>query len=480
MSVLSKFEPAAVLSYFEEMCSIPHGSGNVDKISDYLVQFAKNHNLKYRQDDSKNVIIWKDGTPGYENSDTVIIQGHMDMVAVKTADSEKDLEKEGLDLKIVNDHWLTADKTSLGGDDGIAVAYGLAILASDDIPHPPIELLVTSDEEIGLIGAAALDTSDLKGKTLLNIDSEDEGIFTVSCAGGMTAVGKLPYKKESGSGEIINIRLSGFKGGHSGAEIHLGRLNSNIVLGRLLNQLADTDMRIISVSGGEKDNAISKISEASVLVSNSEEAIALMKKEFGMVCDEYDTVEGLLKAEFTVEKSASAECMTKESTAAVIFILLNIPNGIQRMNPDVEGLVQTSINLGILTTEDNEVVFSSSLRSSVESEKLFLFERFSSIFKIFGGNAEAQGDYPGWAYTPVSRIRDVMVEVYKEQYGEEPKVLGIHAGLECGIFSSKIEGLDCISFGPQMNNIHTTDEELDLNSVARTWELLKETLKRLR
>ena len=204
-----------------------------------------------------------------------------------------------------------------------------------------------------------------------------------------------------------------------------------------------------------------------------------MKKEFDMICDEYDTVEGSLKAEFTVKKSASAECMTKESTAAVIFILLNIPNGIQRMNPDVEGLVQTSINLGILTTGDNEVVFSSSLRSSVESEKMFLFKRYSSIFKIFGGTAEAQGDYPGWAYTPVSRIRDVMVEVYKEQYGSDPQVSGIHAGLECGIFSSKIEGLDCISFGPQMNNIHTTDEELDLYSVERTWELLKETLKRL-
>ena len=482
MSVLSDYQPKEVFRFFEEICSIPHGSGNTKQISDYLVKFAIDRNLKYRQDDRNNVIIWKEASYGYEDSDPLIIQGHMDMVTVKVDGLSKDMDSQGLDLEIVDGDWISGIGTSLGGDDGIALAYALAIMDSDSIAHPPIEAVFTVDEEIGMLGATAIDVSDLKGRLFLNIDSEDEGIFTVSCAGGMTAIGHLPYQTEKMDGSLITMSLSGFKGGHSGVEIDKGRLNANLTLGRVLNAIHHPDFRLVSVNGGEKDNAIADYAQAVFMIPEiqAESSKAAMKAVFDQVITEYSTVEDGLKISFAEEAKAGIDVMTAEDTKRVIAALVNYPNGITRMNPDMKDMVQTSLNLGILRTLDSEVSFSSSLRSSSETEKHDLFERIASLMNILGGSVTSTGDYPGWEYLSESKLRDVMIRVYREQYGEDPLVVGIHAGLECGIFASKLPGLDAISIGPQMHDIHTSNELLGISSTERTWQLILKTLEQLK
>ena len=468
--------------FFEKIASIPHGSGNVEAISNYLVEFAKERKLKYRQDEKLNVIIWKDGTAGYEEAESVILQGHMDMVAVKTADCDKDMEKDGLDLQVEGD-FLSAKGTSLGGDDGIAVAYALAVLDSDDIAHPPIEAVFTVDEEIGLLGATFLDASDLKGKKLLNMDSEDEGVFTVSCAGGATVECVLPFKTEPINAQIIEIKIDGFTGGHSGVEIDKGRANTNCVLGRiLLNIFQNVGMRIMAVNGGEKDNAIAKISEAAIAVlpETVEKTKEIIETTFAEVKEEYKTTDPNAKIQLNVMEEGFTEALSGPATLSTIIALVNMPNGIQRMNPDMPEMVQTSLNLGILRTNEHAVSLSYAVRSSKESEKKFLIEKLRSLTEIFGGEVKVSGEYPGWEYKADSTLQDVAVKAYESLYGKEPIVEGIHAGLECGLFADKIEDLDAISFGPTMKNVHTTEEVLSISSTERTWELLVKILEMLK
>ncbi|MDO4169077.1 MAG: aminoacyl-histidine dipeptidase [Lachnospiraceae bacterium] len=482
MGVLSNLEPNNVFKFFEDICSIPHGSTNVKQISDYLVRFAKERNLKCRQDEKYNVIIWKDGSKGYENSPAVILQGHMDMVAVKVDGCDKDMAKEGLDLEI-NGDLISAKDTSLGGDNGIAVAYALAILDSDEIAHPPIEAIFTVDEEIGMLGADFIDVSDLKGRIFLNMDSEDEGIFTVSCAGGASAICSIPYGKVEMSTAQMKIRLDGFLGGHSGVEIDKGRLNANKALGRVLLALSNKiDIQLVTLSGGEKDNAIAKFSEAVVAVPEDllPQAKDAVEQTFAKIQEEYKAVEPSLKLSTDTMETKSIICMAKTSTKAVIMALVTMPNGIQRMNPEMEGMVQTSLNLGIMKTEEEYVVLSFAVRSSSQTEKEYLIDKLCALTGIFGGTVQVVGNYPGWEYKADSKLRTVMVEAYKEQSGEEAVIEGIHAGLECGIFASKLPGLDAISFGPQMRDVHTTNEVLSISSTKRTWELLLKTLAKLK
>lgn len=482
MSVLDGKKPEKVFQFFEEIAGIPHGSGNVEQISNYLVNFAKERNLRYRQDEKLNVIIWKDGTEGYETSEPVILQGHMDMVAVKTADCDKDMEKEGLDLQVDGDT-LSAKNTSLGGDDGIAVAYALAVLDSDDIAHPPVEAVFTVDEEIGLLGANYLDVSDLKGKKLLNMDSEDEGVFTVSCAGGATVECVLPFKIEPINAQIIEIKIDGFTGGHSGVEINRGRANANCVLGRiLLNVFQNVGMRIMAVNGGEKDNAIAKISEAAIAVNPEtvEKTKEIIQNTFAEVKEEYQVTDPEVKIQLNVMEEGLSEALSGPATLSTVIALVNMPNGIQRMNPDMPEMVQTSLNLGILRTNENAVTLSYAVRSSKESEKNFLIEKLRSLTEIFGGEVKVSGAYPGWEYKADSTLRDVAVKAYESLYNKEPVVEGIHAGLECGLFADKIEGLDAISFGPSMKHVHTTNETLSISSTERTWDLLVKILEMLK
>lgn len=488
MSILSNTEPVCVFNYFEQICRIPHGSGNTKAISDYCVSFAKQHNLKYFQDEHNNIIIWKAGTPGYENSAPVIIQGHMDMVCEKDSTCNIDFENEGLKLQLENGI-LSAKGTTLGGDDGIAIAYALAILASNDIPHPPLEAVFTVDEEIGMLGATALDCSQLKSRIMLNIDSEEEGYLLVSCAGGATVTAHLPVNKTTCSGIPFTIKINGLKGGHSGVEIDKGRANSNVIMGRTLFYLSKKfTFNILSVSGGLKDNAIPRETTAELIFKygTDTEAVTDYLKELNSIyTNEYQSTDSNINIEISSclpssHSSIEYEVFDDITTNKTITALFCLPNGIQRMSHDIEGLVQTSLNLGILKTTDTEVLCSYSVRSSIGTEKEELMKRITCLVEALGGSMTYTGEYPAWEYRKESPLRDLMTEIFEEQYGRKPVIQALHAGVECGIFSDKLSGIDCVSYGPDMENIHTPKESMNVESVLRTWNYTLEILKRLK
>ncbi len=483
MNILRDVEPKNVLNYFEQICSLPHGSGNTRLISNYCVGFAKSEKLEYIRDDMGNVIIFKPGTKGYETSAPVILQGHIDMVCEKDDDAAIDMATEGLRLKLEGDT-LTADKTTLGADDGIAVAFMLAVLASDTIVHPPIEAVFTVDEEVGMLGASFIDVSMLKGRTMLNIDTEEEGVFQVSCAGGVTADCRIPYKMHNSYGYDVIITLEGLTGGHSGIEIHKGRADSNRLMGRLLYELkSQYGFNIIDINGGLKDNAIPVKTSAHLLfdedtaLTELEETVNKTVEKFG---SEYSLTDpGLNVVVEYIFSPVVTDAMNGEDTNKMITALYCLPGGVQRMSPRINDLVQTSLNMGILKTCEEYVSFSFCVRSSVESEKRELLKRMECLIKTLGGYMMLSGDYPAWEYCEESKLRKIMEKVYEQQYDGKPQVCAVHAGVECGIFADKLPGLDCVSFGPNLYNIHTTRESMDIASVRRTWEFFKEVLKRL-
>lgn len=480
MGVLSNLEPNSVFKFFEEICSIPHGSGNVDKISDYLVKFAKDRSLEYYQDELKNVIIMKEAAKGYEQEKPVIIQGHMDMVAVKTPDSGIDLEKDGLSLGIDGDY-IYAEHTSLGGDDGIAVAYALALLDSDSLQHPRLEVILTVDEEVGLDGAKGIDLSMLKGKQLINIDSEEEGFLLTSCAGGCSLKCGIPFVREKREGVLYEISMTGLLGGHSGIEIHKERGNANCLMGRLLYQAAKAvPVSLISLEGGEKDNAIPKAAKAAVLISESDAANfeAAVQKFEGAMQHELAVKDPGAKVKLEKKGAAVDNCLTKEAFDRITTYLIAFPNGVQAMSASIQGLVETSVNLGVMKLEENEFKTAGAVRSSVQTSKDYLIDRITGLCAMAGGAYSQEGDYPAWEYKLESPLRDKMLSVYKDMYGKDMIPQAIHAGLECGLLSGKIEGLDCVSIGPDMFHVHTTDEKLSISSTKRVWEYLVEVLKR--
>lgn len=480
MSVLSGLEPKEVFKFFEEICAIPHGSGNTKKISDYCVDFAKERGLRYIQDGSNNVIIFKNGTVGYENSAPVMIQGHLDMVCEKEPDCTIDFENDGLTLRLENGI-ISADGTTLGGDDGIAVAIALAILASDDIPHPPLEVVLTTDEEIGMLGAADLDCSPLKSRIMLNLDSEEEGILLVSCAGGVTATCRLPISRAEVSGTAVTLKIGGLTGGHSGVEIDKGRANANFLLGRALNELSKSvSYELISVAGGLKDNAIPREAAAKLVTHDADAVKAFVSKYNDIFASEYRISDPELSLTVSIGEEGSFTAVDRDSEKRMISALVNMPCGVQRMSLDIPGLVQTSLNMGILDTTEDEMVMSFAVRSSVGTEKDELVSRLTNLTEMLGGTVHLMGDYPAWEYKQDSKLRDLMTEIFEEQYGKKPDVQAIHAGLECGLFAGKLPGLDCVSMGPDMKYIHTPDECMDVSSVKRTWEYILEVLKRLK
>lgn len=479
MPVLSQLEPKIVFDYFEKLCAIPHGSFHTKQISDYLVSFAAAHGLKYRQDEIGNVIIWKAATAGYENAPAVMIQGHMDMVAEKDAACTKDMEREGLDLFIDGD-LIGAEGTTLGGDDGIAVAMGLAILDSDDIPHGPLECVFTVDEEVGMLGARALDTSDLKAGYLLNIDSEEEKVLMVSCAGACRAVCSFDAERETFSGEICKVTVTGLIGGHSGEEIQKGRGNSNILMGRVLYEMSKaTELRLVRIDGGAKDNAIPRETVAVVSAKNSTALEAVAERLTAELQTEYRAADGDICVSVCADNTALLP-LTKSCTQSVITLAHCAPNGVQEMSADVAGLVQTSLNLGRLYTQNDGVFFSFMVRSSVNSQKDAVASRLEALTAALGGKTEIASSYSAWQYRADSPLRDKMIEVFRKQYGEEPRIEALHAGLECGILSGKMPELDCISLGPDLTDIHTPRERLHIASTLRTWKLILATLKELR
>ena len=479
MGVLSGLEPKSVFEFFEELCAIPHGSHNTKAISDYLVSFAEKRGLKYRQDEFNNVIIWKDAVKGYEDVPVVMLQGHMDMVCEKEKDCGKNMETEGLDIFVDGD-LVGAHGTTLGGDDCIAVAMAMAILDSDDIEHGPLECVFTVDEEVGMTGAMALDTSDLHAKYLLNLDSEEEKVFTVSCAGSSRVICSFNTERKSFEGDAYALKVSGLAGGHSGEEINKGRANSNIVMGRALFELSKScDMRLVKVSGGAKENAIPRESEA-VIVLNDEAAAKKTVEELDTVLkNEYRATDSTIEVSLTKTQN-DAEPMTKESTQKIICFLFSVPNGVQNMSAEVPGLVQTSTNLGVLSSEENSVKATFMVRSSVNSQRDEVNEKISALAEVLGGAVEIPVSSSAWEYMENSKLREYMIECFRNMYGEEPVVAALHAGLECGVFSGKILGLDCISFGPDLTDIHTPRERLHIASLQRVWQLTLDVLKTIR
>ena len=471
MKILQGIAPQRVLHYFEEICSIPHGSGDTDRISEYCVRIATDLGLEVRKDGLNNVIVKKPGSPGYENHPPVILQGHLDMVCEKDPDSPVDFTKDGLDLFVDGD-WIGARGTTLGGDDGIAVAMTLAVLEDGTLPHPPIEAVFTTDEETGMYGAEGIDVSDLKGKMLLNIDSECEGILTVSCAGGARAEIKIPLKTEANALPCKKILFKGLQGGHSGVEIDKGRINADVLMGSFLTKLPE-DARIVSVFGGTKDNAIPAAAECIVALT---EDLTDLAREFAEK-NRPETDPGLM-VEIT-DAPAENLCYDGESSRRIAEFLTTVPNGIQAMSKNIEGLVQTSLNLGQLNCSERELTATFSVRSSVGAEKKELLKKLEKTALAFGGTFDSRGDYPAWEYKEDSRLRETMIAVYTEKYGKAPVVEAIHAGLECGFFCDKIPGLDAVSFGPDMRDIHTPRERLSISSVARTYDYLCHILKEL-
>ena len=480
MGKLSTLQPSSVFSYFERLCSVPHGSGNTKQISDLCVSMAKELGLKYRQEPCNNVIIWKDGSAGYENAEPIILQGHMDMVCVKTDDCTKDLATEGLDVE-TDGEWVWAKNTSLGADKCIAVAMIFAILADDTLSHPPIEALLTVDEETGMEGAFAADLSDLKGKMLLNLDSEEEGVFTVSCAGGVHTDCFLPGKALPLCGEAqYLVRLSGLLGGHSGAEIDKGRASANAVMGRVLYSAMEQfpGLRLRDIRGGRFHNVICPLNEALVAVpAEKNEAFEEFIRAFGAILkNEYAGCDDGLT--LVCEKAQFDTAMDVATTSRMLHVLVALPQGVLAMNVDFPGLVQTSLNLGVIRMDEDGLHFTLSIRSCIASQKQMVVQRIRAIMELAGGTVDVSSDYPGWQYNRDSVLLKRVMEAYRDISGKEGVISATHGGLECGLFIEKKPELDVVSIGPELHDIHSVNEKLSVASTERVYALLCEILKR--
>ena len=474
---LKSFE---AINFFKEMNKIPRGSGNEKAVSDWLVKFAKDRNLEVIQDEALNVIIKKDASKGYEDAPTIILQGHMDMVCEKNQDTEHDFEKDPIDFIIEGD-FIRANGTTLGADNGIAVAYALAILDSTDIAHPALEVLITTEEETGMGGALALNPEHLKGRILINIDSEEEGVLLVSCAGGVRARVVVPveFEKANGSLKALEVKIRGLKGGHSGMEINKERGNSNKIMGRFLMDLNSVvDFKLASIKGGAKMNAIPREADAVILVKDEEiskveakiaEWSNIFKNELQGIDDELS-----LTCENTNDIVQVFTDDTKQKVLRAVFML---PNGVQTMSMAVPGLVQSSTNLGVVTTTAEAVEMDSAIRSSVASLKKSIKDQMIVLAEILGASIELESDYPEWAYKADSKIREIFVNVYENTFGKKPEISAIHAGLECGLIGDKFNGeLDQISFGPNMFDVHTPKEKVSISSVERMYDYLLNVL----
>ncbi len=481
MKNLENITAERVFKHFEEINKIPRGSGNEKEISDYLLAFGKKLGLESIQDKALNIIIKKPASKGYENSPTVIIQGHMDMVCEKNKETSHDFTKDPIKL-IVKDDFIYADGTTLGGDDGIAVAYAMAILEDSTIDHPALEVLITTDEEAGMTGAIALEPENITGKIVLNIDSEEEGKLLVSCAGGIRTKSTLPIEWIKEKKDTINyeVMVKGLKGGHSGAEIHLGRGNSNKIIARVLRELSkEVNFNLASLNGGSKNNAIPREAEALISVKSEDEnkLIDIIKKLESDIKKEFSVKDPGLAIEARKVEEKFEKVFSDESTVKTINLLYIYPNGINTVSSEIDGLTESSTNVGVVITNDNDIEFDSAVRSSVFSLREEIVERIKCVTELFGGTVTANAGYPEWEYKEDSKVREICKDVYKKMYGKDAEIVAIHAGVECGLFKEKLGDLDMISFGPDIFDAHTPNEHMSIPSVKRVWEYLLEVLK---
>jgi len=477
-SKLAGLEPASVFGYFEKICAIPHGSRNTKKISDFLKSFAEEHNIRCIQDELNNILMFQEGTCGLEDRKPVIIQGHMDMVCEKDENCTLNFATDGLDISH-DGTYVFANGTTLGGDDGIALAYVMALLADKSIPHPPLEIIITVDEEIGMEGASGVDVSMLESRTLINIDSEEEGIFTVSCAGGARGIIHLPVQRRIVYGPCVKLTVEGLQGGHSGIEISRGRANANKIMGEFLHRIHQLmPLCITKFQGGAKDNAIPRSCQVTLValginIERINDIAEILQDE---IRREYDEPNAIVRGDDVDAMGGNA--LTTESTARLIHLLHEVPNGVQAWSQDIPDLVQTSLNLGVAELGD-DFTLTFCVRSSVNQEVRDLLDSLKDLAGEYQGTYEEMGNYPAWEYRKDSHLRDTFVNTYRNLFRKEPEVVAIHAGLECGLFSEKLPGLDSISIGPNMMDIHTSRERLEIASTERTWKFLLEVLKAL-
>lgn len=478
MGVLTGLQPENVFHYFEEISRIPHGSGNIKAISDYLRDFAKERNLYHVQDKFGNVVIVREASAGFEKEAPYILQAHMDMVAVAAEGCAIDMKAEPLKLKTEAGK-IYAEHTSLGGDDGIGVAYCLALLDAEDIALPRLEVILTADEETGMQGAKEIDLSLLQGHRMINLDQEEEGIFIVSCAGGARVDVDIPLEDDFTDRQgmhQLTLRVKGLLGGHSGVEIDKGRGNANWILGALICGLTlRWDIRLSKIQGGQADNAIPREAEALIWVREAdaakiEEFLKAEEDKYKRELDGKDV--GFYLEKVYHNSTVFDKCYTSASTKQAFACLCKLPNGVIDMSADVEGLVETSLNLGVMSLQENGLRLSYAVRSSVDRSRENLCRHMIEIAERTGARVEIRNAYPGWAYRKESPLRDKMTAVYRELYGKEPMVQAIHAGLECGILAGKIADLDCVSIGPDLSDVHTAQEKMDIASVGRVWDYL--------
>ena len=477
MNCENALKPERVFHYFKEMSNIPRGSGDMVKIADFCVDFAKKIGLSYVRDNANNVVIYKSASVGYENAETVILQGHLDMVCQKTEESKKDFLKDGIDL-IIDGDFLKADGTTLGGDNGIAVAMVMAILEDSSLSHPPIEAVFTTDEEIGMVGALQLDMSLLKGKKMINLDSEEDDTATVSCAGGSDFQVTIPVKKVKMTGTKIPVIFKGLLGGHSGVEIHKGRANADILAGRFLNKIKTLGYGIISINGGDKSNAIPNFCRIELCVQDVNEFEKTAIPVIEEIKKEISDRETLIY-EITTGSEGEYQVFNGETAKNLIFSLVCIPDGVMSMSADIEGLVETSLNLGILKTEEDKIIVHSALRSNKMTALGNLEDKLRVLFESFDCEIKTYGHYPAWEYNSNSRLQDLYTEAYKEMFKKEPNVAAIHAGLECGVFAGAIKDFDCIAIGPNLFDVHTVKEKLDIKSTENVYNLLIKMLEKM-
>lgn len=478
--IVAKADPSRVFYYFRQISAIPRGSHHTEAISDYLADFAAERGLEYVQDEANNVIIVKKASEGCEEADPIALQGHIDMVLASEPDKEIDLLKEPITV-IEDGDWMSADGTTLGADNGIAVAMMLAVLEDDTIAHPYLECIFTSDEEVGLIGATAIDLSGLKSRRLLNLDSESEGVFCAGCAGGAEIVCRMPVKWKPRSGKILSLKVMGLRGGHSGAEIHIGSANANVLMARMLLRIyKEYPFRMIQMNGGDADNAIPTNTMASVLFSKStdtekvEELFRVIAEELEL---EYKVTDPGMAWSAGWEETHFVRTASKANTETLLGYLVSVPNGVTHMSPVIKEMPRTSLNMGIVRTDKEGIEAEFMVRSGVNSQTTYLCDRLVCLTKAFGGEAVIRSSYPAWEFRQDSPFRDLAVRTYTDLTGSEPGVEIIHAGLECGILAGKLEGLDCISTGPDLENVHTVRERMRISSVANVWTFVLKLLE---
>ncbi len=479
---LGQLKPELLWNHFEEICKIPHPSRKEEKLAQYIVSFAKKNNLESARDEFGNVVIRKAATPGKENLIPIVLQGHLDMVAEKNSDVTHDFDKDPIQCYVDGD-WVKAKGTTLGADNGIGVAAGLAVMESKDLEHGPIEALFTLDEETGLFGAQALKPGFLNGKILMNLDSEEDGALYIGCAGGQTTLAKFKYELKDVPEKTIalEIKISGLKGGHSGLDINTGRGNAIKLMTRLLHELNYTfGIRLVSINGGSKHNAIPRETFAIIRVTKkfAAETLAYIERYNKIVKAELTTVEPDLTVT-VAETRSKTKVMDKTTTKNMIDSLYAVPNGVIKMSADIPGLVETSTNLAVVVTKGKKVEATLSQRSSVESEKHDISNSIAAFFKL--AKAEVvQGDgYPGWKPDIHSPVLVTMKNVYRQIYGNDPAVKAIHAGLECGIIKERYPEMDMISFGPTLMDVHSPAEKIQISTVEKFWNLLTTVLRNI-